>query len=248
MFDWFRLKAELRRWRKAGRRPKLWWRDDDARTRTPQLARLLVKATRAGVPLSVSVIPEGLGPELCASLEPYPQVTVLQHGVRHKNRGGAAFNEFSPGQAVADIAAELVRGWAALEGFRRRLPVYVPPWNSLTPNVSEAIGLCDYSAVSGWGGDRAPGRLDAHIDLMRWKPSPRFAGRARVLGRLRRQLRQRRRDARWDQPIGLLTHHLAHDEAAWRFLETLLQFPPLERMADWPDAATLFGCGATPAD
>ena len=246
MFGWFRLRAELGRWRQAGKRPKLWWRDDDARTPTPHLRRLLVEATRAGVPLSLSVIPDGLNSELCAVVSPYPQVTVLQHGYRHLNEGGDRPSEFPANAAPEDIAVQLAQGWAKIAGFERRLPVYVPPWNNLKPNVRAALDLSGYLAVSIWGGDSEPGRLDAHVDLLRWNPGPRFAGHDRVLGKFRRQLLRRRRQRRWDEPIGILTHHLVQDEDSWKFLSDFLQFAPLEAIADWPEASVLFGCAARP--
>jgi hypothetical protein len=61
-------------------------------------------------------------------------------------------------------------------------------------------------------------RLDSHVDILRWKGQTRFRGDRRVLEALRRQLRLRRRSGAFDEPIGLLSHHLVHDEAAWRFL------------------------------
>lgn len=241
MLGWWRLKAELGRWRQAGRRPVLWLRDDDAQAVTPQLRRLLVHVTRADVPLCLAVIPEELDPELRAVVAPYPRIAILQHGFAHLNAAGSPASEFPPDAAPEAIAERLADGWSRLDGFRRRLPVYVPPWNTLTPNVVAALAMSGHRAVSGWGEWSKPGRVDAHIDLLRWRGGPRFAGRERVLGRLTALLEQRRRQGLWLEPIGLLTHHLAHDEEAWRFLDDLLLFPPLQAGADWPDAGALFG-------
>ena len=245
MLGWRALKIELERWRRQGRRPRLWWRDDDARAPGPQLRRLLVHATRADVPLCLAVIPYGLDPDLCAAVAPYVRVTILQHGFDHLNKAGAAPSEFSPADAPEQVAARLADGWARLDGFERRLPVYVPPWNSLTPNVEAALVLCGNRAVSAWSQLSSPGRVDTHVDLMRWRGEPRFAGRERVLARLTAQLHLRRRFGAWEEPVGLLTHHLVHDEDAWRFLDDLLLFPPLQADAEWPDAAALFGISNT---
>lgn len=247
MFGWWRLRSELAQWRRAGQRPVLWWRDDDARAVTPQLRRLLVHLTRADVPLCLAVVPEGLDPELCSIVAAY-RITVLQHGFAHLNAAGSPPSEFSPTEAPDDVAERLAEGWSRLEGFRRRLPVYVPPWNTLTPNVVEALTLSGHRAVSAWNGLAKPGRVDAHVDLMRWRGEPRFAGSGRVLGRLIALLQWRRRRCRWGEPIGLLTHHLVHDEEAWRFLDDLLLFPPLQDIALWPEAPALFGRGARAAD
>jgi hypothetical protein len=241
MFGWWRLRAELAHWRRAGQRPVLWWRDDDARAVTPQLRRLLVHATRADVPLCLAVIPDGLDPELSGAVAPYPRIVILQHGFNHLNDAGSPPSEFSHRTSSDEIAGRLAEGWSQLAGFRRRLPVYVPPWNVLTPNVIVALRKSGHRSVSAWNGLSKPGRVDAHIDLMRWRGKPRFAGSERILGRLTALLEWRRRKGLWREPIGLLTHHLAHDDEAWRFLDDLLLFPPLQTDVDWPDAQALFG-------
>ncbi len=138
------------------------------------------------------MIPYGLDPDLCAAVAPYVRVTILQHGFDHLNKAGAAPSEFSPADAPEQVAARLADGWARLDGFERRLPVYVPPWNSLTPNVEAALVLCGNRAVSAWSQLSSPGRVDTHVDLMRWRGEPRFAGRERVLARLTAQLHLRR--------------------------------------------------------
>jgi hypothetical protein len=67
---------------------------------------------------------------------------------------------------------------------------------------------------------------------MRWKPAARFRGAVRFLLRARRLLAERRTMEAWDQPLGLLTHHLDHDEAAWRFIEAFLPLAkPVARMS-----------------
>ena len=240
MLGWRSLDAEIGRWRQAGRRPRLWWRDDDARAATPQLHRLIIQVARADLPLCLAVIPEGMNPTLSEAVAPYERIAVLQHGVRHADDTGAP-SEFRLDEPPRDVAARLAEGWAALEGFERRRPVYVPPWNALAANVEEALRLSGHRAVSAWSGLSRPGRIDTHVDLLRWRGGPRFAGRERVLGRLTEALRMRRREGLWNEPLGLLTHHLVHDEAAWRFLEELLLSAPLQSSVDWPEANALFG-------
>jgi hypothetical protein len=243
MFGWWRLRAELAEWRRASQRPVLWWRDDDACMVTSELRRLLVHATRADVPLCLAVIPDGLDPELCAAVAPY-RVTVLQHGFAHLNGAGSPPSEFSPAEDPGAVARRLAEGWSRLADFRRRLPVYVPPWNMLTPNVVAGLDISGHRAVSAWNGLSKPGRVDAHIDFLRWRSQPRFAGRERILSRLTDLLEWRRRRGLWREPIGLLTHHLVQDEETWRFLDELLLFPPLQAGVDWPEADALFGLAA----
>ncbi|HWW26373.1 MAG TPA: polysaccharide deacetylase, partial [Caulobacter sp.] len=125
---------------------------------------------------------------------------------------------------------------AAMEVFRRAgvTPrLFVPPWNNAHPTLKRALDLQGLQ-LSCYGGMRRadePGRLDAHLDVMRWKPKARFRGRVRFLSRVRRLLAERRMSGAWDQPLGLLTHHLDHDEPAWRFLEAFLPVAkPVARM------------------
>jgi hypothetical protein len=248
VLGWWRLGLELGRWRRAGQRPVLWWRDDDAREVTPQFRRLLVHVTRADLPLCLAVIPEGLDPELCAVVAPYVRIAVLQHGVTHLNAAGAFPSEFAFTDEPKKVAQRLAEGWSRLDGFARRLPVYVPPWNTLTPNVMAALAQSGHRRVSAWNGLAQPGRVDAHLDLLRWRGGPRFAGREPILGRLTALLEWRRRRRLWDEPIGLLTHHLVHDEAAWRFLDELLLFRPLQEDVQWPEPSALFGIPARIAE
>jgi len=242
VFAWPLLAAELRHWSREGRRPQLWWRDDDAQALTPALVELLACVTRDAIPLALAVIPEGADPSLAVFLRTQPLVCVMQHGLDHVNAGPPSRPaQFAPEAPVAQVAARLRRGWAQLAAFDRRLPVYVPPWNSLQPNVLAALEPAGLQGVSAWAGPPGPGRMDTHLDLLRWQPRPRFVGRGKFLGRLRRALARRRLQGRWDEPVGLLTHHLDHDRAAWTFLADLLAFAPLRDIADWREPGELFG-------
>ena len=64
-------------------------------------------------------------------------------------------------------------------------------------------------------------RLDTHVDLIDWRGGRRFAGAGTVLGALVDALAARR-GAGDPSPAGVLSHHLVHDAATWRFLEDLL--------------------------
>jgi hypothetical protein len=239
MLGWLRLADELRRWARADRRPQLWWRDDDARGPSPALDRLLHCA--GGRPLALAVIPQEVDPALVVRLRPHREICILQHGVDHRPAAPSGSpSQFSPDDSAARVAHRLAAGWRRLAAFERRLPVYVPPWNHVTPNVLAALEQTDLQAVSAWQAPPEPRRVDVHLDLLRWRPGPRFVGQALFLGRLRRMLAGRRKARRWDDPIGLLTHHLDHDEAAWRFLERLMGWDPLRAQAWWRGADELF--------
>jgi hypothetical protein len=241
MFERLRLEAELARWRRAGRGAQFWWRDDDAQRLTPALVRLLDQAKQAGTPLTLAVVPVGCDPDLATHLRDRSDVTIAQHGVDHCNASSADRpSQFDDSTPVEAVALAIQAGAVALEDFRRVLPIYVPPWNAVQPNVQAALEWLSIGGLSAFGQAASPSRIDAHIDLMRWGARPRFLGRQRFFRRLRRLLQDRRRAGHWAEPIGLLTHHLAHDEPAWRFLRALLDWAPLRQTVQWRSAGELF--------
>jgi len=121
---------------------------------------------------------------------------------------------------------------------------YTPPWNAIDPGLPVALaqlGVPVLSAGATWIGQPGVHYLSAEIDLLSWKRGQRFKGTLRVLPALRRALAVRRVTGAYGRPIGLLTHHLVHDAATWRFLD--LALPWLDRRFEWvgvdvSDAAT----------
>jgi hypothetical protein len=81
--------------------------------------------------------------------------------------------------------------------------------------------------------------LNATLDIMDWHGTrgcrPAEAIVADLVGQLDAGLA-----AAVPQPIGLLTHHLVHDEPAWRFLAGLLAATNRAGMG-WKSAAALLG-------
>jgi hypothetical protein len=228
------VEPELAAWTRLGRRPKLWWRDDDARSPTAALDRLLAAAD--GRPLSLAVIPTGdLGP-LAAELINAPHVVVGQHGVDHINRApqGQKKSEYRQGVSVEEIAA-------ALELGRRRLSVaglspefFTPPWNAGEPDLGDALTRLQFIRWSAGTARRSHPALRyaaTDIDLLRWTQPPQFRGVWKVMRALRKALAGRRGEGDFNRPIGLLTHHLAHDEATWGFLDSFLAY--LEPKVEW---------------
>jgi len=249
------LGPELAQWRAKGHAPIVWWRDDDARRPSPALDRLLALASRCGAPITVAAVPDGDIQALAEACRSIAGVELAIHGFRHENRApaGRPSGEVNDHDRLADVTQDV---GSALDVFRRagvRASLFVPPWNNAHPTLKAALAMQGL-ALSGYGAFRDaenPSRLDAHLDVMRWKPRPRFRGAARFLLRTRRQLIARRLKALWDEPVGLLTHHLDHDEAAWRFLEALLPVvKPVGRLTiagrgrlDSPPAATSLRTG-----
>ena len=255
----FALWMELLRWRLARRRARLWWRDDDATGSAggkdmAALDRLLKTSAATGAPLTLAVVPAGELGGLAFRVARASTVTVAQHGVDHINRReGPVAGEFPHDWSQARLREELRKGWARMAGLPWRTKVFMPPWNDVHPRLAAALAAEGYLALSAEGrlgaepGD-APPRLDAHLDLLRWRGGARFRGEGRFLGKLAKELRRRRRSGRWEAPIGLLTHHMAHDEAAWAFLPRFLTWSRARAEFEWVSLSGLLeGCDpATP--
>jgi hypothetical protein len=237
MTSWAAIDEELARWRDVGRTPTLWWRDDDACDTTPALDRLLALQSAHGVPLALAVVPAGATRALATRLAQAPGIDPLQHGYSHSNHApaGEKKSELGPERPAMLVLGELGTGWLALERLLGPsvLPVLVPPWNRIASGLVPVLpeigfrGLSTFGIrprtrlVSGWV------QVNTHIDLIDWR-TRRFAGAEAVLGAFARALVSARTGS--DEPLGLLTHHLAMDEAAWDFLNSFW-----ERVGGTPD-------------
>lgn len=231
MTGWQALDGEIARWRDAGRTAELWWRDDDAADVTVGLDRLLDLHRATGTPLALAVVPADATTMLAARLADEPGVDLLQHGYAHTNHAPAADKkcELGPHRPAMLVLGELATGRLALERLfgDRPLPVLVPPWNRIAPALVSALPEIGFKGLSTFGHrSRAVPvsgleQVNAHLDLVDWKGSRGFVGGATALAMLTAALRHARCSS--NEPIGVLSHHLVMDEAAWDFLRSLLE-------------------------
>ncbi|SLN20029.1 polysaccharide deacetylase family protein [Oceanibacterium hippocampi] len=239
---------ELDRWHAAGRTADFWWRDDDAVAAGPALDRLSALARRAGVPLALAVIPANLDDSLGAGEGQY----VLQHGYAHANHAGPDEKKCElaanrPADAVLD---ELCRGRAILERRfgARFLNVLVPPWNRIAAPLAARLGEAGYTGLSTWKARPAAVPLsglvqvNCHADPVNWRGGRGYLGDQAFALQIADHLAARR-EGRADpgEPTGILSHHLAMDEATWGGLERLLELLAGHPAARARDAASLFG-------
>jgi len=232
---WDLLDAELARWAADGRTATLWWRDDDAVAATPALDRML--AITAGIPLMLAVIPGRLEPSL--RLEG-TGAYAAQHGWAHVNHRplGQKACEIGLDRPMPTVEAELRAGKARLEDalgpfFR---PWLVPPWNRIDPALSARLPDLGYAGLSTFGPRKDPSVVNAHVDPIAWKDGRRFIGADKTLTRLTAHLAARRTgEVDRDEPTGLLTHHLVHEETLWAFLAELAAFLRAQPSAAWVD-------------
>lgn len=224
--SWARLQAEIAR--RGGVR--FWWRDDDAAAPSPALERLLA----FGIPISLAVVPDAAVPELFKKMGNH--VAVLQHGSDHVNR--AAPGEKKTEFPAAEPDAQALERLAAARGRLRRLageralPVLVPPWNRIREELAAKIGSIGLTGLSRDGRAKAVQgirQVNTHIDIVAWHEGRRFIGEEQALSAALELMEM-------TQPLGWLTHHAVHDEAAWSFLEKLARLEGVR----WQSGGELF--------
>lgn len=225
--------AELDLWDVHGLHPRFWLRDDDATAPDGRLDRLIALARRFEVPLLLAVIPADAAASLASRLAREPLVTPCVHGFAHRNHmpEGEKALELG-GRDVEDVLGELRQGRRRLqELFGDSLSgILVPPWNRIARDVAARLHECGFSAVSSssWQetGTILP-ELNTQVDVMDWAGGRIGHQVGFVAAELGRRLAQAR--MRGGAPIGVLSHHLVHDETAWTTLESLLSYLRLER-------------------
>jgi peptidoglycan/xylan/chitin deacetylase (PgdA/CDA1 family) len=239
---WQDLTRELDLWRDTARTATFWWRDDDATAPTPALDRLLALQRKHHVPVVLAVIPARAETSLAERLAGEAGARVMQHGWAHANHApvGASKAELGPDRPSALILGELARGQLVLDAlFGQWLRVLVPPHNRIAAAVSAALPSAGYIGLSTYNARtkavKGLVQVNTHVDIMNWV-TRRFGGTEEALSLAIRHLQARRTGtADPDEPTGLLTHHLAHDAAAWDFTDAFLgavKEHPAARIAD----------------
>jgi hypothetical protein len=219
------LKEEFRKWTRLHRKPLFWWRDDDLRSPTLALDRLL--NARRGLPIVLAIIPDSDLLSLSRRLGSEVNVSVSLHGTDHHNRAVAGDPpcEYLPDATSDDIAEVIGTRLKAMRTVGLTPAFFTPPWNRIDERLSHALSSLRCPAISAsHASSKTPQflRIDSHIDVLRWDHPPKFKGHARVVRSLTRALRDRRKRCAFDEPIGFLTHHLDHDEATWLFISWFL--------------------------
>lgn len=217
----------------AGGKVRLWWRDDDAVAPTPALDRLLALARRHALPVAVAAISARATGALAARLAREPLACVLVHGLAHANHASPAEKkaEFGPHRPLAALLADAAQGLGlARRTFGDRLlPVFVPPWNRISDELAARLATLGFSGLSAAGSSRAGvaraahGLMIAHthVDPIDWRGGGGSLPAAEVDRRAAAAVQVRSREG-GEIVIGLLTHHLVHDEAVWSLCDVLL--------------------------
>ena len=245
MSSWQALDEEAARWREAGRTAELWWRDDDAADAGPALDRLLdapSRTTRCRCRLRSCrrtphrrwpiVSPPSRASTCCSTATPIstmPRRVKRRPSSARTGRPWSCWASWAPagwrwnGCSAAGRSASWCRpGTASRPAWCR------PCRRSASRPVDLRRRARRVHPVRGLL------QVNTHADLIDWKGGRGFAGEAAVLGALVAALAHARTVS--DEPVGLLSHHLAMDGGAWDFLRSM-----------WEKAPTMPGIRIRPA-
>ncbi len=253
MSAWDRLSAELDAWGTAGRTATFWWRDDDAVEATPALGRLLGLRRDLGVPLAIAAIPARARADLAEALRAEADIDLLQHGYAHANHrppGDGKKTELGSDRDLWTVAREIADGRGRMDtvfGEGKWLDVMVPPWNRIDPPVVALLPALGFNGLSTFhvrpAAEPVPELIavNTHIDVIDWPGTRAFSGDEACIGATLAHL-SAKRTGRADagEPTGLLTHHLAHDEASWDFIGRFVRATSAHKAARWISACDAF--------
>ncbi|WP_442967059.1 polysaccharide deacetylase family protein [Rhizobium sp. GN54] len=225
---WAPLERELDRWARAGRVARFWLRDDDAVEPTAALEQLLALSAGHAVPVALAVIPAFTGAALARRLAAAPDVEVAVHGWSHENFAppDQKKQELGPHRPADVVLASLQRGVTTLANLfgPRFVPVLVPPWNRIDPALVPRLGGIGFRALSVFGPEKSLGlpAVNTHVDVIDWHGTRGGRDTGVLVGEMVARLKAIENDnENGEGTLGLLTHHLVHDEAVWRFLDGL---------------------------
>ncbi|MDR3572002.1 MAG: hypothetical protein P4L81_07525, partial [Candidatus Pacebacteria bacterium] len=228
---------------------KFWVRDDDAIETSQSLERLRDFADNYGIRIGLAVIPGKIRPNLTDFLDLSPkQFYPMCHGWNHIDHGRVNKpGEFGPDRPLSNMIND---ARSALSLFSERFDtvkaIFVPPFNRVTPAVVRALPNIGFFGVSlmpsylerkvlqfgpplAWTNlikipefSGSP-RIDVHLDMIDWKTNT-ARETDRIVDHLVRHLRGRRLGLLpASTPIGLLTHHLVHNDEIWRSCNEALE-------------------------
>lgn len=239
---WREVLNELDLWSNRGLRATFWVRDDDAYELSAQLERLYDLAEQYKLNIGLAVIPGKLSSGFADALAHMKErFHPMCHGWIHANYGRRdAPSEFGRERPFSILLSDASQAYKVFsEYFGQINAAFVPPYNHITRGLRNALRGVGFAAVSmgpsflelkilrinsilPWMPvvkipvDSSIPRFDTHIDVLDWQRMTARESRA-VAADIVGNLRLRRKGfLSPGHPIGLLTHHLVHDEHVWR--------------------------------
>lgn len=245
--EWSELQRTLDRLADTGAQARFWLRDDDATSDTPPLRQLADWARRAELELLLALVPSAADTSLQHLIETTPQFLGAVHGWAHENHAPASEKKQELGAhrpidvVCAELAAALQRTIDLCDD--RALPVLVPPWNRISADVVRNLPHLGFSGLSTFSDAFTQPAIaglevqNSHVDIIDWRGTRGGRPHGDLIKEVTAMIEIR---APEDQPIGILSHHLVHDETAWSFLEGLSELVQRHPGAAWVSPAQVF--------
>lgn len=233
---WQPLHDELDRWRDRGLTAELWLRDDDAFQPSPLLDQLIALTAEFGIPVALAIVPKDAKPALAERIAQETHIHPVVHGWSHTNHAPPwqKKQELGLHRPRTVVLNDLKAGLARLyEHYGERLvPMLVPPWNRIDFELLDELPALGFRALSAFGNkpQSRPGLavFNAQVDIVNWNAGNACQDHAWLVATLVNELAAAR--AAGGRPVGILSHHMVNDEAAFRFLRDLFTAAPPERI------------------
>ncbi len=248
---WQPLVDELSAWKRIGRTPRFWVRDDDATRENAKLEALYQVCATNRVTLACAAIPMSMEPSLIGWAKDKTWLVMLQHGFDHVNRapaGASSSSEFPDTRDLGDALQAIRNGQELMAAFGSALlPVFVPPWGTIAAQVTARLGEVGFSGVSIHYLRQAPWQdgitvTNTHVLLPRLTHQGWTFEIEVLVGQLTAALASVRARPGVDQrePIGINTHHLSVGGPELLALDSLV-YITRSHGAEWPHPSELFG-------
>jgi hypothetical protein len=232
MTNWAKLTHELDNWHQMGLNLPIWWRDDDAIAPTPALDRLLGLSHQTGLAVHLAVIPRDATIDLVSRVKDTHAIPVV-HGFSHVNYAppNSKKMEFGLHRPILEIERDVQNGVSHMNDLfgHHYAPMFVPPWNRIAPEVLPILHKNGYFGLSTFTPRRAAvthaglAQINTHLDPINWHGSRSAHATDWMIDQTVALLADRRLGhTDNDEPLGLLTHHLVHDDAIWQFTEQFI--------------------------
>ena len=195
----------------------------------------------------MAVIPASIESSLAPALRELKHLRPCVHGWAHRNHAppGEKKQELGAHRELAVVLAELEKGQAEVldAAGGRELRVLVPPWNRIDQSVVERLPRHGFSGLSVFEDrytDSPPAGLvvrNTHLDVIDWRGTRGCRPQPEMIRDLVDLVKA---GSVVNRPIGILTHHLDHDEEVWEFLEKLGALVQSHPHAAWVSPEEIF--------
>ena len=146
-------KETLRRLEEEGCRPKLWLRDDDFITDSPNF-ELIIRSTEYTFPMVFGVVPFRMklsDKEINSYKKLNGNVYFCVHGYSHMNRSESQpLSEYPCKLSHDQVKKELEYGYKRVKSVfnERFLPIFIPPWNNMCDDFIPELVSTGFKAIS----------------------------------------------------------------------------------------------------